>query len=251
MRSVQEWHRRYQQQARWTQQARSYLARQLKFAHAKRILDIGCGTGALFPDLQRATSARLVGLDIELTSLQFAQDHAPQAALTCGDAFHLPFAHQAFDIVVCHFLLLWLPDPAQALAEMVRVIRPGGAVCILAEPDYGGRIDYPPQFEEIGRLQMHSLEEQGADPRIGRKLPSLLAQSGLHDTHVALIGGHWSAPPDPKDWSSEWTVLEEDLHGRLSENELSALRRQDSAAWKNGERLLYVPTFYAWGSKPS
>jgi SAM-dependent methyltransferase len=249
MRSAEDWRRRYQQQAGWTRQTRLYLANQLDFAHARRILDVGCGTGALFPDLLAGTAARLHGLDIDLESLRLARKHHPQPSLTCGDALRLPYPAGSFTITLCHFLLLWLPNPASALNEMVRVTHTGGYVCILAEPDYGGRIDYPPALEKVGILQAEALRDQGADPLIGRKLPALLSQSGLQDVQVALIGGHWSQPPHPDDLALEWAVLEEDLHGRLSNAALERYRQQDTAAWQRCERLLYIPTFYAWGQK--
>jgi SAM-dependent methyltransferase len=249
MRSARDWHRRYQQQANWTRLARQFLAKQLNFANARRMLDVGCGTGALFPDLERTTLAPIVGLDIDFESLLLAKDSNPQQSLTCGDTFFLPYPGDCFDIVLCHYLLLWLPNPPAALEEMVRVTRKGGYVCILAEPDYGGRIDYPPVFERIGQLQMESLRDQGADPTVGRKLPGLLMQTELINPQVTLIGGHWSGPPEVQAWSSEWDVLEEDLRGHLPDSTLQALRQQDAAAWKRGERLLYVPTFYAWGRK--
>jgi SAM-dependent methyltransferase len=248
-RTIEDWHRRYQQQAFWTQPARRFLADQLSFRGAGRILDVGCGTGALFPDLLEESSANLYGLDLDLESLHFAETTQDAASLICGDALHLPYASQSFDITLCHFLLLWLPNPAAGLAEMARVTRTGGYVCLLAEPDYGGRIDYPSIFERIGKLQTDQLQAQGADPLIGRKIPALLSQAALNDIHTALIGGHWSGPPDHENWSSEWDVLEHDLRGRLPTDELKELRAQDAAAWESGERLLYVPTFYAWGQK--
>jgi ubiquinone/menaquinone biosynthesis C-methylase UbiE len=244
-----DWHRRYQQQAGWTRQARQFLAKQVNFAHAQRILDVGCGTGALFPDLQRASSAQIDGIDISLESLKRAKRLNPQVNATCGSTYHLPYPNESFDIVLCHFLLLWLSDPLRGLAEMRRVTRTGGFLCLLAEPDYGGRIDYPAAFEKVGRLQIESLQAQGADPVIGRKLRSLLSQTGLQKIQVNVIGGHWSGTPDLQDRKIEWAVLEEDLQGRLPAGELNDLRQLDAAAWENGERILYVPTFYAWGSK--
>jgi SAM-dependent methyltransferase len=249
MRNTADWHLRYQQQAGWTRQARQFLANQVNLAGANRILDVGCGTGALFPDLVSASPARIHGLDINLESLRFAQAQDSSLALTGGDAGRLPYAAGSFDITLCHFLLLWLPDPSAGLSEMARVTRPGGYVCALAEPDYGGRIDYPPVFEQPGRLQTQSLQDQGADPFIGRKLPALLSHAGLREIQTALIGGHWSASPDPDEQSAEWDVIEEDLRGRLAPSELEALRQQDASAWERGERLLFVPTFFAWGRK--
>ncbi|HSV85297.1 MAG TPA: methyltransferase domain-containing protein [Levilinea sp.] len=249
MHSTRDWHQRFLQQASWTRQSRRFVAASLHFDAADRILDVGCGSGVLFQELYEQSSARLHGLDIDKPSLHLAQALFKKSSLVCGDAFRLPYRAAVFDITLCHFLLLWLPDPAAGLAEMARVTRPGGYLCILAEPDYGARIDYPPQFERLGKLQAEVLREQGADPLIGRKLPALLTGAGLESIHVTLIGGHWSGPPHAIDWSSEWSVIATDLQDRLSAAELDALRQQDKLAWKSGERLLYVPTFYAWGRK--
>ncbi|MEN4041412.1 MAG: methyltransferase domain-containing protein [Anaerolineaceae bacterium] len=249
MQSLRDWHQRFLQQAAWTRQARHFVAAALHFDAADRILDVGCGSGVLFQELSEQSSARLHGLDIDRQSLRLAQELFVNSALVCGDAFRLPYRAASFDITLCHFLLLWLPDPAAGLAEMARVTRPGGYVCILAEPDYGARIDYPPQFERLGKLQAEALGEQGADPLIGRKLLALLIGAGLESIHVTLIGGHWSGPPHAVDWSLEWSVIAADLRDRLSAAELDDLRQQDKLAWNSGERLLYVPTFYAWGRK--
>jgi SAM-dependent methyltransferase len=250
MRGPADWHQRYRQQAEWTRQARRYIADHLGFVNAGRILDVGCGTGALFPDLKHNTSGSVYGLDIQLESLLFARQHQPAPALVCADALRLPVSSGIFDFTICHFVLLWLPDPLQGLKEMMRVTQPGGYVCALAEPDYGGRIDYPPEFERLGTSQAEALRDQGADPVIGRKLLSLFSDVGLQDVQAMLIGGHWSGPPAPEDWQAEWQVLADDLDGRIPVDEFDSLRRQDIEAYQRGERLMYVPTFSAWGRKP-
>ena len=96
-----------------------------------------------------------------------------------GMACHLPFADQSFDVVLCHFLLLWLKTPVVALKEMARVCMPGGAVLALAEPDHDSRIDSPLELEKLGRLQTHGLKEQGANTRAGRQLSGWFIQAGL------------------------------------------------------------------------
>ena len=106
---------------------------------------------------------------IPTTLLITAQSH-PQYQVDLGDAHQLPLADGCFDVCLCHFLLLWVTDPIQVLQEMYRVTRSGGVVMALAEPDYGSRIDYPQELSLLGKWQMDSLEQQGADPFIGRKL---------------------------------------------------------------------------------
>ena len=60
-----------------------------------------------------------------------------------------------------------------------------------AEPDYGGRIDYPDELSEIGRLQMMSLARQGANPQVGRKLKAILREAGIREVEVGILGGQW------------------------------------------------------------
>ena len=60
-----------------------------------------------------------------------------------GMRSNFPMQTELFDIVYCHFLLLWVSDPLQALLEMKRVAKEGVHILAFAEPDYTGRIDKP------------------------------------------------------------------------------------------------------------
>lgn len=248
MLTPQAWRQRFSQQARWTEEIRQYLVRQTGLDQARRVLETGCGTGAVLSSMQRLLPAtRFYGVDLRVDFLREAQQAAPQARLTAANALNLPAAEGSFDAVVCHYFLLWVIDPQAALAEMKRVTRPGGVIIALAEPDYGGRIDYPVQLVDLGRLQGRALQLQGADPNMGRKLSALFHSAGLSGVHSGLLGGQWSEPPAFAAWESEWAMLEADLGSLLAPDRLKALRSLDAAAWQKGERVLFVPTFYAWG----
>lgn len=79
----------------------------------------------LSSQLLSQTSAAVFGLDIHRAYLELAQSH--QAAdYIQGDAHYLPFGGESFDITLCHFTLLWLENPFQALLEMKRVTKNGG-----------------------------------------------------------------------------------------------------------------------------
>jgi SAM-dependent methyltransferase len=245
--SLQGWHARYAQQAGWTRDVRRYLYQRANLAAAQRVLEVGCGTGVITADLSASCSASICGLDLHLASLKLAAQTGMTVPLACGDALSLPYASGTFDLTCCHFLLLWVPKPAMALAEMRRVTRRGGAVLILAEPDYGGRIDYPPELDAVGRWQREALARNGADSEIGRKLGALLAEAGLQMVELGVLGGQWGAPPSAEAQTLEWAVLRLDLQGVASPPLLQALQVRDRVAWQRGERVLYVPTFYAWG----
>jgi SAM-dependent methyltransferase len=242
-------HQRFAVQAGWGDALRRYLFGRLNLKKGDRVLEPGCGTGAILSGLSAYTQGGPVGLDINTAYLHFARHQQPQPTLTTGNVLQLPFSGETFAAVYCHFFLLWLPDPAAALTEMLRVTRPGGAVMALAEPDYGGRIDYPEELAGLGNLQAISLQHQGADPELGRRLPELFHEAGLQNVESGVLGSQWTHPIDQRAWQSEWETLEQDLSGLVEPRRIAALRRMDADAWQSGRRVLFVPTFYAIGFK--
>lgn len=241
------WHNRFVQQSIWTRDLRHYLFDRCGMEKARRVLEVGCGTGALLAEL---TSANVIGIDINRDYLHLASNNAPGAALVQGDAKFLPYAPGCFDLVYCHFFLLWTDDPANIVREMARVTAPGGAVMALAEPDYGGRIDYPPELYDLGVLQETALRTQGADPLMGRRLSGVFSNAGLQNIESGVLGGQWSAMPDANAITQEWEVLQADLQGLVSNARLAQFYAMDMDAWKRGERVLFVPTFFAVGHVP-
>ncbi|HZU86827.1 MAG TPA: class I SAM-dependent methyltransferase [Anaerolineaceae bacterium] len=252
--SLESWHERFQQQAAWTSSLRRYLLEITQAKNAALILEVGCGTGALTSDLHAQTPAQIFGVDIDLPRLEFARKADPQSQLACADGLRLPFPAASFDLTLCHYFLLWVARQGAlaALAEMRRVTRPGGWVLALAEPDYGGRVDYPAELADLGKLQTQALRAQGADPEIGRRLPALLLQAGLKEVRSGVVGGEWQHPGAPapqEDHTSELEsdVLAHDLRDRISPAEMARYRAIEASARQSGERLLFVPTFYAYG----
>jgi len=245
-----DWHSRYMQQASWTRQLREYLLSQAAIDHADRVLEVGCGTGAVLMDLAQpvgrggAHPLSIHGLDIRAHALSGARRHVPSAVLTCGDAHRLPYAHQRFDITFCHFLLLWLDEPARAIGEMRRVTRSGGHVMALAEPDYMRRLDHPPEFEVLGRWQRDALIAQGADPSIGSSIADLFKRQGLKIVEAGTLAPRAPGQYADADWQGEWAVLREDVSARVSEEELDRLEELDRQARRSGERRMSVPTYF-------
>ncbi len=249
-----DWHSRFLQQAAWTRDLRLYLFERAGLTRARRVLEVGCGTGAILSGL--VTPGTIHGLDLDPVRLLEACIHVPAASLVCGNALHLPYPPGIFDITFCHFFLLWVSDPLLALLEMKRVTHPGGAVLALAEPDYASRIDKPAELAPLGVWQTESLRRQGADPGLGSHLSSLFQQAGIPITETGTlqkfpVSGRGQSDGDlllsPADRALEWAVLEDDLEGRLSARDLQRMRRIDDRAWQRGERVLHVPTYFAWG----
>ena len=249
MLSIAEWHTRYTEQARWTKDVRRTVFDRICLKDCSHILEVGSGTGAVLADVSHYSSSPIYGVDIQLSFLKFSKEISPGSPLACSDGMRLPFPAGSFDMVYCHFFLLWANNQQEVLQEICRVTRSGGWILALAEPDYGGRIDYPESLSLLGKLQADSLNKQGADPCMGRKLAHKFSAAGLKDVHTGVLGGEWDFPQNPMDNGTEWPILENDLSGTLTEMEMFELRRLDASSRHNGSRILFVPTFYAWAKR--
>jgi SAM-dependent methyltransferase len=159
----------------------------------------------------------------------------------------LPYPDDCFEITYCHYLLLWVADPQKALAEMKRITRPGGNVLALAEPDYRARVDEPTELAVLGRWQTESLRMQGADPSLGGRLAEYFYQAGIELVETGAIQSQGDEAPTSVEWELEWAVLENDLVGHVPAEEIQRLKELDEGARVRGERILHVPTFFAWG----
>ncbi len=245
--STGDWHRRFEVQAGWTREVREHIFSSYPVGPDSRLLETGCGTGALIASLVERFPARYAGVDLDGPRLEFARRILPRGAFMRADGRRLPFADGAFDGAFCHFLLLWTADPLSILVEMARVVKPGGFVAALAEPDYSARIDHPAPLAELGRMQRRALKAQGADPELGRKLCGLFAQAGLANVQSGILGARWQNTGAGEEFDSEWEVLESDLSATVSPARVARWKAADLAARQAGRRVLFVPTFYAVG----
>ena len=118
------------------------LVDRMSLAGADRVLEIGCGPGMLLPSLaDAAPGAQIVGGD--RTADMVALAPGSFARVTC-DAMSLPFRSETFDAVVMPFMLFHVPSDTGAIAEVVRILRPSGA---LGPAVWGARHD--PRAYEI------------------------------------------------------------------------------------------------------
>ena len=138
------------------------MLRRLGPRPGERMLDIACGPGNTTRRLAEhaGDDGLVVGLDFAAGMLARAVADTPQrnVAYVRGDANALPFPGGSFDVVSCFGALYMLPDPAAALAEMSRVLAPGGRVCVLtASTGIGGPLSAVPH--QLGRLSGFNLQQ--------------------------------------------------------------------------------------------
>jgi len=236
-------HQRYTQQAGWTTQLRRHIFTRAGLPNAQRVLEIGCGTGAILVSISSRRSS-LFGLDIDFPSMQLAKTNAKGAILVKGNALQLPFTNGSFDISFFHFVLLWLSDPVRALMEARRATRSGGAVIAFAEPDYSRRKGESAGLARLNELQIESLRAQGADPNLGSRLNELFITSGIRVEEFGQLDPFKEMPAN-HDLELELQIIKDDIRPYLATEELDRLifdLRESRALVK-----FHLPTYFCWG----
>jgi demethylmenaquinone methyltransferase / 2-methoxy-6-polyprenyl-1,4-benzoquinol methylase len=166
------------QYGRW----RRALVRSLGLSSRDEVLDVATGTGLIARDIRDQYRCRVIGADQSEGMLASARGVVPE--LTAADANRLPFADTRFDAVVFSYLLRYVADPPATLAELVRVLKPGGT---FASVEFG-----------IPRASL---------PRLGWRMHA----QGVFPIATRAFGARWAdvgsfLPGSIIDWIDEWPI---------------------------------------------
>ncbi len=248
MSDYQFWSSRYKHQASWTRETRNFIINQISLPPQSNILEVGCGSSAVLDEFTESGHIT-VGLDIDLQILKYSNQYSPKSRLINGDGMSLPVKNDFFDLCFCHYLLLWLSDPVAIIKEMSRVTRKSGWICCFAEPDYLSRIDFPSPLDKLGQMQNSSLLNQGVNLSMGRNLSICLMQAGLSNIHWGIFGSHQNVENNITKTNSEWETIQRDLENLYPEQEILQYKEIEHNAQTKGNRILFIPTFYAYAQK--
>ena len=161
-------------------------------ARGLRWVDVGCGNGA-FTELLvgRCGALDVQGIDPSEEQLAFARARLARApaTFTRGDAMALPYADASFDAAVMALVIFFVPEPARGIAEMARVIRPGGGACAYAWDILGGGFPYFALQEEMAKLGHQPLWPPSVEAARMDALRSSWEAAGLVDveTHEVVV----------------------------------------------------------------
>jgi ubiquinone/menaquinone biosynthesis C-methylase UbiE len=199
-----------------------------------RILDCGCGPGSITAGLaQWAPQGQTFGIDIGAEQLDGARAFARDLGVNNitfrqGDICELPFDDDSFDVVFSQTVLYHIPDHDKALAEIKRVLRPGGLVA-LRDAINASVIVWPedPLIQELVRVVRLGALRSGGNPDVGRELGTLLHASGFRDVFFTLS---FEQPGQPEERAAYFSAVSGFLQG-----DLTALAVREG--WSTAERL--------------
>lgn len=161
---------------------RERVMRALRLRSGERVLEVGCGNGLLAGEMARQVGleGRITGVDISAPMIAMARDAnigRANVEFTKADAARLPFADASFDAAVTVQCLCFVPDVRLALAEVFRVLRPGGRLVVL-DTDWDTLV-WNSDRPDLMRTMTEIYKAVYVDARLPRSLSKHLLASGF------------------------------------------------------------------------
>ena len=175
---------------KWSQLAGEAFLEWLAPSSALRWLDVGCGNGAFTEMIvERCAPASVQGIDPSEAQLAFARTRPASrlAHFHQGDAMALPFPDNTFDVAVMPLVIFFVPDPVKGVAEMTRVVCPGGIVTAYAWDMFGGGFPYEALHAELRALSVAVPRPPSPDASRIDVMRDLWAGAGLETVETREI----------------------------------------------------------------
>ena len=162
----------------------------LKLPTGLKCADVGCGNGA-FTELlvERCRPIEVQGIDPSPQQIEFARKRhtAKIAEFRQGDAMALPFPDNRFDAAIMALVIFFVPEPAQGVAEMARVVSPGGTVAAYAWDMLGGGFPMTPILAEVRALGKETFGPPSVEASRMDSLRKLWSDAGLEALEIRKI----------------------------------------------------------------
>jgi ubiquinone/menaquinone biosynthesis C-methylase UbiE len=174
------------------------ILRNREFFRSDRVLEIGCGAGAVLGVLgQTFPQLQLAGIDLQASQIAYASKYLkslgfPDVDLQIGNASQLPWDNESFDRIFSIWFLEHLSHPENIIKEAYRVLKPDGAIA-LTETDYRTILIYPESddYQYLQAALCELLIQSGGNPYIGRRLGLLLQKAGFNRVQNIPVPFHY------------------------------------------------------------
>lgn len=211
----------------WSQLAGEVFLDWLAPPPGLRWIDIGCGNGA-FTELlvRRCRPAETQALDPSEGQLKFARTRPGTEGVVFqqGDAMALPFENGRFDAATMALVIFFVPDPAKGMAEMVRVVRPGGLVAAYAWDIFGGGLPFDPIHAELSAMGIQAPLPPSAPISRMDALHAAWAQAGLERIESREITVQRSFPDFEEFWGASTGITTKDILAAMAPADVERLR---------------------------
>jgi ubiquinone/menaquinone biosynthesis C-methylase UbiE len=217
----------------WSRFAGDIFLDWLAPAPGLRWVDVGCGNGAFTERIvERCAPATVEGVDPSEGQLAFARTRpaARLAQFRQGDATALPFADKSFDAAVMALVIFFVPQPAKGVAEMARVVRPGGVVAAYAWDILGGGFPAEPLLAEMRAMGLTPLLPPSVEASRLEALRVLWTAAGLEAVETRQIAVERTFA----DFDDFWTT---NLLGSTIAAKVAAMAPADVEQLKSGVRV--------------
>jgi SAM-dependent methyltransferase len=216
------------------------------------LLDAGCGTGEDVRALadRVGPGGRALGIDASAAMVTEARrrGHGPRCAFRRADVTRLPLSDASVDGARAERVLQHLADPAAAVRELARVVRPGGRV-VVAEPDWGTLV-IDGGDARVAALVAAAAGRALRSPAAGRSLRRLLAEAGLREVGVTARSLVLTGAAADRLLGLEAAAARAVAAGDVDAAAAATWRDAFATASAQGTALAAMTAFMAWGRRP-
>lgn len=154
----------------------------------QRVLDVGCGPGALTAELvTRVGAASVAGVDPSASYAASARERFPDVRIETATAGALPFGDAEFDATLAQLVVHFLTDPVHDLREMARVTRPGGVIAACTWDHAGGTSPLSRFWDVLSRIDPGAPSEAELPGTRAGQLSGYLTDAGLEDVAETVL----------------------------------------------------------------